>query len=202
MKKHIRFKNLVVLSAIFLAGYPGLLRAQDTYKVGPSADPEVKVLGTSNLHNWSLEAKSLSCSAKFNFGPGSAAQPQSLTALSLSIPVQNLKSGESLMDSRAYSAMKADKFTTITYVLSSASIVPAPKGQFLVKSTGNLTISGVTRQVAFDVSCLVNPDGSITCTGSDKLKMTDYSIKPPVFMLGALRTGDELEIDFTLVFKK
>jgi len=48
----------------------------------------------------------------------------------------------------------------------------------------------------------VNPDGSIACSGSEKLKMTDYKIKPPVFMLGALKTGDVLNINFSLTFKK
>jgi polyisoprenoid-binding protein YceI len=206
MKKNTRFKDAVSQYArcvlgpavIFLAGLPGITRAQNTYK---AADPDIKVLGTSNLHNWSMEAKDISCSAKFDFLPGNSSQLQSLTALDLSIPVHNLKSGESLMDSRAYDALKADKFAAITYVLTSATIVPGQKNQFQVRSTGNMTIAGATRPVALNVGCLVNPDGTITCNGSEQLKMTDYKIKPPVFMLGALRTGDALTVNFSLTLK-
>jgi hypothetical protein len=32
--------------------------------------------------------------------------------------------------------------------------------------------------------------------------MTDYHIKPPTYMLGALKTGNKLTIDFTMVVKK
>ena len=191
-------KGIGALGLIFLLGLSGSLRAQDLYRV---ADPDVKVLGTSNLHKWSMEAKDISCSAKFSFAPGSS-QPQSLAALDLSIPVHNLKSGESSMDSRAYTAMKADKFGAITFVSQSAVIVPGQKNEFQIKSTGTMTVAGVAQPVVLTAACQVNADGSIVCNGSTPLKMTDYQIKPPSFMLGALKTGNALTIDFSLILKK
>ncbi len=187
---------------ICFSGLPLILIAQDSYRAVPSQDDDIKVLGTSNLHNWTLETKNISCSAQFNFLPGSNHQPQSLTSLNFSIPVQNLKSGESLLDSRAYAALKAAKYSTIVFVLTAATILPAQKDHFQVKSTGNLSIAGVTKLIDMDVDCLVNPDGTITCSGSGKLKMTDYQIKPPAFMFGALRTGNELTIDLTMILNK
>jgi hypothetical protein len=184
---------------IFLALFSGSLRAQDAYN---ATGPDIKVLGTSNLHNWSMEAKDLSCTAKFGFVSGGNGQPQSLSTFDLSIPVHDLKSGESSMDSRAYNALKADKYATILYKSTSAVIVPGQKNQFQVKSTGSMTIAGVTNPVTLNATCQVNPDGSIACSGSEQLKMTDYQIKPPVFMLGALKTGDVLNINFSLTFKK
>jgi polyisoprenoid-binding protein YceI len=149
-----------------------------------------------------MEAKNVTCSAKFNFLPGNDNLPKSLTALSLSVPVKNLKSGESSMDSRAYTALKAKTYNDIVFVLTSATIAPGQKDHFLIKSTGNLSIAGVTNAVAMDVNCQVSADGLITCSGTEKLKMTDYQIKPPSFMLGALKTGNDLTINFTLVVKK
>jgi hypothetical protein len=32
--------------------------------------------------------------------------------------------------------------------------------------------------------------------------MTDYSVKPPKFMLGAMKTGDAITLNFTLVYQK
>ena len=45
-------------------------------------------------------------------------------------------------------------------------------------------------------------DGTVSCTGSNTLLMTDYQIKPPTYMPGALRTGNKLTIDFTMVVNK
>jgi len=184
------------LTLVFLM-CAGSLRAQEVY----NADPDIKVSGTSNLHNWSMEAKEMSCTAKFSFAVGSSL-PQSLSALELSIPIHNLKSGESSMDSRAYTAMKADKFGAITFVSQSAVIVPGQKNEFQIKSTGTMTVAGVAQPVVLTAACQVNADGSIVCNGSTPLKMTDYQIKPPSFMLGALKTGNALTIDFSLILKK
>jgi hypothetical protein len=190
-------KGIWVLPVFFLM-FAGSIRAQEVYN---APDPDIKVLGTSNLHNWSMEAKEVSCSAKFGFSPGNTL-PQTLTALELSLAVHNLKSGESMMDSRAYTAMKADKFATITFSSSSSVIVPGQKGQFQIKSTGNLKIAGVEQPVTLVAACQVNADGLIVCNGSQQIKMTDYQIKPPSFMLGALKTGDALTINYSIIFKK
>jgi len=32
--------------------------------------------------------------------------------------------------------------------------------------------------------------------------MTDYQVKPPTFMGGAMKTGDALTLDFTMVYNK
>jgi polyisoprenoid-binding protein YceI len=207
MKKKFRLKASAVkfatgswgLAVIFLLAISGPLRAQDAYL---ATDPDIKVLGTSNLHNWSMEVKDVSCSAKFTFGSAAGNPPAALTSFDLTIPVHNLKSGESSMDSRAYTAMKAGKFATITYAQESAVILPGQNGQFQIRSTGNLTIAGVTQSVVVTANCHANPDGSIACSGSQPIKMTDYQLKPPSFMLGALKTGDVLNINFSLTLKK
>jgi hypothetical protein len=209
MKKIISSQNApakyaryaIAIAVICLTGFTGIDLAHTTNKATNSGDADIKVSGTSNLHNWTMEAKDISCSAKFNFLPGND-RPESLTALTLSVPVQDLKSGESGMDSRAYTALKAKQFNAIVFKLSSAAIVPIQKGQFQVKGNGDLSIAGVTKPVVMDAACLVNAGGTITCSGSAKLKMTDYQIKPPTFMLGALKTGNDLTIDFTLSVKK
>jgi polyisoprenoid-binding protein YceI len=203
MKKRMYVRNSIGAVIVFLAGVIGFTSL--TGFVGgnsPAADADIKVLGTSNLHNWTMEAKDVTCSAKFNFLSGNDNLPKSLTALNLSVPVKNLKSGESSMDSRAYTALKADTYGAIVFALTSATIVPGAKDHFLIKSAGNLSIAGVTKAVTMDVNCQVSADGIITCIGSEKLKMTDYQIKPPTFMLGALKTGNDLTINFTLVVKR
>jgi YceI-like domain len=195
-------KCILGAAIIGLTGFSSFLVTGNSYKALSAGDADIKVLGTSNLHDWTMEAKDVVCSANFVFLPGENTQPKSLTDLNLSVAVHNLKSGKSSMDSKAYSALKADKFNSIAFVLTSATIVPSSKNQFQVKASGNLSIAGMTKPVSMEVNGVVNPDGTITCTGSEKVKMTDYQIKPPVFMLGALKTGDELTINFSVIFKK
>jgi YceI-like domain len=188
-------------AAVFLCAFTIIPSAVVIRFVPGAASADIKVLGTSNLHNWSMEDKAVACSAKFTYADGKAV-PVSLAALTFSFPVHSLKSGESGMDSKAYGAMKAKTGGDIVYTASASTITPGAAHQFSVKSSGNLTIAGVTKPVVLMAACSVLADGSITCTGTDKLLMTDYQIKPPTYMLGALKTGNVLTIDFTMVVQK
>jgi hypothetical protein len=170
-------------------------------KIKGTATADVKVLGTSNLHDWSMEDKDVACSVKFMYGGGKAV-PVSLAAFTFSFPVRNLKSGKSGMDSKAYDALKANTQNNITFTASSSSIIPGQNGQFTVKSSGNLTIAGVTKAVALTAACNEGANGTVTCSGKDVLLMSDYQIKPPTYMLGTLRTGNKLTIDFTMTIQK
>lgn len=188
-------------AAVFLCAFTIIPPPVATRFVPGAASADIKVLGTSNLHNWSMEDKAVACSAKFTYSAGKAV-PVSLAALTFSFPVHSLKSGESGMDSKAYGAMKAKTGGDIVYTASASTITPAAAHQFSVKSSGDLTIAGVTKPVVLIAACSVLADGSITCSGTDKLLMTDYQIKPPTYMLGALKTGNALTIDFTMVVQK
>ena len=106
------------------------------------------------------------------------------------------------MDTRTYKAIKADQFPKITFKLESAAITPVQKNKVTIKATGNLTIAGVTQTIVLDVVAVVNTDNSITCTGSKKIKLTDYKIDPPSYLLGAMKVANELTIQYNLTFKK
>jgi polyisoprenoid-binding protein YceI len=163
---------------------------------------DVKVLGTSNLHNWSMEDKDVACTARFTYAAGKSTIPNRLDGFGFSFPVHSLKSGESGMDSRAYAAMKAKNSGNIVFTASSSAVTAGNAGQFSVESNGSLTIAGVSKPVVLTAACVVKADGSITCTGTNKLLMTDYQIKPPTYMLGTLRTGNSLTIEFTMTVRK
>ena len=176
--------------------------AQTIYRITDSRDIDMKLSGTSTLHKWTMDAKTFSGEAQFGFTHGNGGKLNSLKTLSFSLVVKDLKSGDKGLDKNAYKALKTDEYKDIDYKLISATVGPETEGRYLLKTKGDLTIAGVTKVVTMDVYCALNTDATITCTGSDKLNMTDYQVKPPTFMLGAMKTGDAITLDFTLVYKK
>lgn len=187
---------------ICITGYCVSSQAQTIYKINDSKDIDMKLSGTSTLHNWTMDAKTFTGEAQFGFAAGNAGQLSSLKALSFSLAVQDLKSGEKGLDKNAYKALKTGQYKDIDYKLISAAVGPESGGKYLLKTKGDLTIAGVTKQVNMDVYCVVNKDGTVSCSGSYKLEMTDYQVKPPTFMLGAMKTGDAITLNFKLVYTK
>lgn len=157
---------------------------------------DMKISGTSNMHDWKMKAKDASINAVWNLQAGKIAD---LSGLEFSMPVKGLKSESDLMDSRTYSTLKADKHQKINFKLVSADVTQQG-GQYLIKATGNLTIAGVTKSVVLMANGVMNNDKLITVTGSKKIKMSEWQIKPPSFMFGAMKVGDEVTIDFNLKF--
>jgi polyisoprenoid-binding protein YceI len=198
--KNILKKSAVVIVLCTL----GLqqLRAQSVYKLADSKSIAMKLSGTSTLHKWDMNASIFSGRASFDFKPGNNTELVSLKSLTFKLAVANLSSGEKGLDKNAYKALKTKQFKNIAYKLTSATLSSEGGDKYLLKTHGELTIAGVTKEIMMDVHCVVNHDGTITCTGTETLNMTDYQVKPPTFMLGAMKTGDALTLDFTMVYKK
>jgi polyisoprenoid-binding protein YceI len=192
----------LVLIVIFLFGSAQSIYSQAIYKINESKDNNMKLSGTSTLHKWDMNAQKFTGDAAFGFKPGSDDKLTSLKSLNFSLVVANLQSGEKGLDKNAYKALKTDQYKNILYKLSSATVSPSNNNKYLIKTAGSLSIAGTTKAVTMDVYCTINKDATVTCTGSDKLKMTDYQVKPPSFMMGAMKTGDDITLDFTMVYKR
>jgi polyisoprenoid-binding protein YceI len=197
---HNRFAaNTIVMAAIFLLSITQALYAQSVYKLTPGKDVNVKVLGSSNVHDWTMTSTGIVSQGEFKV---EGDQLKSLTGFSFTVDAKSLKSEHDGMDNRTYKAINADKYPKIIYKLTSATISPIQKGKFLIKAIGDLTISGATQTITLNVTATVNADNSITCTGSEKIKLTDYKIQPPSFMLGAMKVANDLTIQFNLIYKQ
>ncbi len=165
--------------------------SQAAYKI---AGKTLTLKGTSTLHDWTMTASAFSGSATLEIAGN---QLTSVSALTLSLPVHNLKSESSAMDNNAYSSLKADQYGTIVFTLTSATVSGGA-----VNANGNLTIAGATHAIACKVTTKINSDGSVSCTGSVPIKLSEFKIDRPSFMLGAMKVGDAMTLNFALVLSK
>jgi polyisoprenoid-binding protein YceI len=200
MKNHQT--KIILLLAFGLFAFSQTIRAQTDYTIKEPKSNHIKLSGTSSLHDWNMNAHTFTGKAEFDFKKGDDLTLTGIHSLTFSLPVTNLKSDKKGLDKNAYEALNSDKYKNITYTLSSARVSPEKDGKFLIKSMGKLTIAGVTKEAAMDVYCVVNKDASIRCSGTETLKMSDYKVQPPSFFLGAMKTGDDLKLDFNIAFAK
>jgi polyisoprenoid-binding protein YceI len=189
----------IVFLALLLTSFSES-NAQTLYSVSNSKEVYLILKGTSTLHDWSMQDKALDGQAHFHFLPDG--KLKSLDSLSFSVQVDNLKSDEKAMDNNAYKALKADRYKDILFKLISSTVSFIKKDKYEINALGNLTIAGVTREIILIVKCEVNNAGKITCTGSEKLNMTDFHVNPPTFLMGIMKTGDAITLEFKLLFDK
>ena len=155
----------------------------------------IGVTGTSTLHDW--EIKSAKGQAEVAFELASE-KLTGISGLNFSVPAESLKSGNSMMDNNTYKALKTDKFKTINYVLTSGSVAAVDGNTFQIKTSGKLTIAGTAKETDLVATAKYNAaDKSYTITGSKKIKMSQWGVKPPTVMMGTIKTGDDITIKYS-----
>lgn len=165
----------------------------------------LRIEGDSTLHKWSSTATAVSMT--FTLADGApqglseAIKAAKVSGLEVKISVAGLKSGESGLDKNMRKAMDAEKFPEILYKLGKYELdKPTAAGTAAAKTTGELTIAGKTKTVAMDVEFTLGA-AAPEVKGSYTLNMSDFGIKPPSLMLGAIKVRDPVTIRFDLVLK-
>lgn len=151
--------------------------------------------GTSTMHDFTVRSSHVRIEAAIT-GSGEKALISALTA---TITVKDLKSGNEKLDKNMWKSLKEKEFPAITYRM--IEFVPRPgEGDTVLASTrGTLQVAGTERPIAMDVRMIPDGSGSFTVSGTSTLLMTDFGIEPPSFMFGTLKTGNAVTISFDLI---
>jgi polyisoprenoid-binding protein YceI len=162
---------------------------------------EVKmyVNGTSSIHDWRSEVTDVKITGDFS------AEDNELTGLSnakVTIPVQSIKSTKgSVMDKKTWNALQYTDHPNITFRLDKeAQIKPSSSGKELILN-GVLTLAGQSRSVKIGVESTPLSNNTFEFSGVHPIKMSDFGITPPTALLGTLKTGDDVTIDFLIKMK-
>ena len=62
-----------------------------------------------------------------------------------------------------------------------------------------MNIAGINQICTLVVKAVVNSDGSITCTGTKAIKMSDFKIQLPASEKKRMEIGDELILTFKIL---
>ncbi|SKB49472.1 YceI-like domain-containing protein [Parapedobacter luteus] len=193
MKRTINLASLRATALMIAVASFSQVKAQTTYQ---SSATQTTIKGTSTLHDWNMTSAKGQTKATFTI---EGDQVSGITALTFTLPAESLKSDKSGLDKNAYKALATDKHATISFSMTSGTLTPTGKNTFQVRATGNLTIAGTTRPTTITATGQYSPtDKSITVKGATAFKMTGYNVKPPTVMMGTIKTGDEITVDYSL----
>jgi len=162
--------------------------------------------GTSTMHDF--ESMTSNVDVKFARDPQTAAPTDvpsfreliaagHVQTVTLKVPVRSLKSGKDGLDKNLYKTMHADKFPSIDWTLTSYAATPGKGDTVAIEAKGTLTIVGKARPVTLTAR-VVPTNAALGLEGNYSLKMSDYDIKPPTMMLGALKVGDKITVRYKL----
>ncbi len=94
-----------------------------------------------------------------------------ISKISVEIPVKSLESGKGGMDKNAYKALNEDDYPTIKFTSSEVSASKIPVS---------------TKKVSQGVEI----------SGKHTINMTNFGVEPPTALMGTIKTGEEVTVNF------
>jgi len=186
--------------------------AQTRYTSTPKGC-DVKVEGTSSLHDWEMEGSLVG--GFLEFGAGVQLDPSQATVGGISgdkvpatahviIPIRSIHSKADhlpdVMEHLMQDAMKEPQFPRIEFNLKEMAFKgPHEAGKpFNFEVTGDMVISGATNAATFPITITQVDADNIQVSGTAPIHMPQYGITPPApsFGLGLMKTGPDVKIIF------
>ena len=154
---------------------------------------KVTVKGTSTVHEWESAIEKLECNTSYKIQDNELVD---IKDAEMKFYVESIKSTKGkVMDKKTYDAFASDKFPWITFKLKSERINTQAS---TVDLKGSLTMAGTTNPIELVANYKVLANGDLQIIGNKKLKMTEFNMVPPKAMLGTIKVGDEVTIDFDI----
>ncbi len=189
-------KFSLVLITLLLLLITGSAAQADKYS---SKDYKMMVSGTSTLHDWEAPASNLSAKGDITIHNSNL---ESIASLNVVCVAKSIKSEKESMDEKIYDALKAEDFPNINYSLVRVNSITKKGDEWVVETTGTLSIGGTSKTVDMTVKAKINADGNIVFNGSKKITLTSFNLERPSAMLGVIKCGDDITLTFSLTMKK
>ena len=148
------------------------------------------VSGTSTVRSWTCNVKGV---LKLSPGSGAPALPGltgGVQTATLTVPVKEFKCPNDEMTQHLMDAMKPEQHAEITYRLE-RYVVAGGRAD----ATGALTINGVTEPITLPLT-FTPAAGGLQIAGTTRLDMTKFRVDPPVVMMGLMKVGPQIRIEF------
>ncbi len=187
----------------------------------PVPPSRIHIEGTSDVYDWSLNTTHIVGFIQLDHPLSDPSAPQTqplepstlLASAEIVLPVRHFTSpypGPLFSDQPdqavLHRALKTTDHPNIIYRLHPLALTNAPQSEasaYLLQSTGELVIAGVTNPISMPVK-ITRQGEALKLSGSTSLKLSDFGIKPPSAegKDWTIEVGDVVQTSFDLQFKR
>ena len=150
--------------------------------------------GQSTLHSFEVTVGELS-----GFAEGDIGNIDRNAKGTFQVNVKSMKSDSEKMDKKMLEDMESEKYSTIDFELSDATVLKSPdeeKIYYLVSITGILKIHGIKKKITFPADVVID-ENDFNLRANVQLSLNDFNIKPSSFLF-IFRVNDRIDIGINI----
>jgi polyisoprenoid-binding protein YceI len=159
--------------------------------------------GTSTLRSWTCSADKIDAMLS---SPDDGAIANTLEGkkvagtVEVDFPAAKLECKNGTMNEHMGKALKTKEFSSIRFTMQSYDVT---KGSAVTGTIqGTLQLAGKALPISVPVTFGTAADGGLRVTGKVPVKMTDWDVKPPTLMMGTIKVGPVVAVNFDLQLQK
>jgi polyisoprenoid-binding protein YceI len=160
------------------------------------ADSRIMITGTSNLHDWEETVEKFDVAMVMEFEKN---EILGIDHVHFNCKSGSISSDNSIMTNKTMDALRTEKYPEIVFTMVSIDKLTSVNGKFSGVLTGDLSLAGVIKRISIAFSGHYE-NNRIKIAAVKDINLTDFKIKPPTAMMGALKTGENVVISFQLQF--
>ena len=189
-----KFLRICILLVLLTNGIVSAV-SQQSVRFLPT-DSRIIITGTSNLHDWEEKVEQFDVALVMKFEKN---EILGIDRVHFSCKSESISSDNSIMTNKTMDALQTDKYPEIVFTMASIDKLTSVNGKFSGVLTGDLTLAGVTKRISIAFTGH-HENNRIKITATKDINISDFKIKPPTAMMGALKTGKNVLISFQLQF--
>lgn len=191
--KKVRLLQSGTLILLFLT-LSSVCVSQVSYTIVPEVST-MTIQGTSSLHDWEMKVTEMECITTLNIDND---RIRSIGEALFSCKTTSIVSDHKIMDKKTYDVLKAEKYSSILFNMTSYEEIVPSSDVFRGTVKGFLSVAGKTKEIDVPFQGRLLANGKIELKGEVALKMSEFNINPPTALLGTLKTGNEIMIAYSL----
>lgn len=192
---------LTTLTGVAVLSAGAWMRIDTPLTVQP--DSRVWVEGTSTTKSWNCKAPAFDADIIATSADAASAVAngeKAVRSVTIKVAAQKLDCGNGTMTGHAKKAIKADEHKTIIFTLVSYELAKGAEGTKGMLR-GTLTLGGTAKPVSIAATAKPAAGGQMRVSGTYALKMSEYGLKAPSLMMGAMKVRDDVTVGFDLLLK-
>lgn len=166
-----------------------------------AAESRVWFDGTSTVRKWSCNATQIDAVIDADVGALSVVLKgqKAVKAVTLTFPTAKLDCANGTMNGHMMKALNSTANPNIVFAMSGYELSAAVPVQGTL--TGALTINGVTKPISMPAEFSAAASGALHVVGKYSLTMTEWQVVPPKLMMGVMKVGPVVVVNFDLMLQ-
>jgi len=198
----VRNVSFLALTGLLAVGAAAQIRSSAPLALQPES--RIWVEGTSTVRSFTCRAPTVNVAVATSSADAVAATlagQKVVNTVRLEVPARSMDCDNGTMNGHMFTALKANEHPSIVFRMTSYDLQARDGSSAAVRLQGRLDLGGQERPITMTAEARQGPNGALRVVGAQEVKLSDHGLRAPTLMMGTMRVGDVVRVNYDLLLR-